>query len=57
MSEPDLGPLSRHGSELLDNSTDQAPHERAIEVLEQAVAADEPAAARLLAAGTSTWAG
>ncbi|MFC3891239.1 tetratricopeptide repeat protein [Lentzea rhizosphaerae] len=51
MSEPDLGPLSRHGSELLDNSTDQAPHERAIEVLEQAVAAGEPAAARLLARG------
>ncbi|HUQ59487.1 tetratricopeptide repeat protein [Lentzea sp.] len=51
MSEPDLGPLSRHGSELLDDSTDQAPHERAIEVLEQAVAAGEPAAARLLARG------
>ncbi|MFS8095706.1 tetratricopeptide repeat protein [Lentzea alba] len=51
MSEPDLGPLSRHGSELLDKSTEQAPHERAIEVLEQAVAAGEPAAARLLALG------
>lgn len=51
MSEPDLGPLSRHGSELLDNSTDQARHERAIEVLEQAVAAGELAAARLLARG------
>ncbi|MCR3754561.1 tetratricopeptide repeat protein [Lentzea californiensis] len=51
MSEPVLGPLSRHGSEMLDNSTDQAPHERAIEVLEQAVAAGEPAAARLLARG------
>lgn len=51
MSEPDLGPLSRHGSELLDNSAEQAPHDRAIEVLEQAVAAGEPAAARLLARG------
>ncbi|MDX8147251.1 tetratricopeptide repeat protein [Lentzea sp. BCCO 10_0061] len=51
MSEPDLGPLSRHGSEMLDSTTDQAPHERAIEVLEQAVAAGEPAAARLLALG------
>jgi Tfp pilus assembly protein PilF len=43
--------MSRHGSELLDDSTEQAPHERAIEVLEQAVAAGEPAAARLLARG------
>ena len=51
MSEPDLGPLSRHGSELLDSSTEQVPHDRAIEVLEQAVAAGEPAAARLLARG------
>lgn len=51
MSEPVLGPLSRHGSEMLDNNTDQAPHERAIEVLEEAVAAGEPAAARLLARG------
>jgi Tfp pilus assembly protein PilF len=51
MSEPDLGPLSRHGSELLDNSTEHVPHDRAIEVLEEAVAAGEPAAARLLARG------
>lgn len=51
MSEPDLGPLSRHGSDLLDSSTGPVPHERAIEVLEQAVAAGEPAAARLLARG------
>jgi Tfp pilus assembly protein PilF len=36
---------------LLDSSTEHAPHDRAIEVLEQAVAAGEPAAARLLARG------
>ncbi|MGW6443195.1 tetratricopeptide repeat protein [Lentzea sp. NPDC055074] len=36
---------------MLDDSTEQAPHERAIEVLEQAVAAGEVAAARLLARG------
>jgi Tfp pilus assembly protein PilF len=36
---------------LLDNSTEPNPHERAIEVLEEAVAAGEPAAARLLACG------
>jgi len=51
MTEPVLGPLSRHGSELLDDSTGQLPHDRAIEVLEEAVAAGEPAAARLLAQG------
>ena len=52
MSEPDLGPLSRRGTELLDDSTtDWRPHERAIEILEQAVAAGEPEAARLLARG------
>ncbi len=51
MSEPVLGPLSCHGSELLDNRAEQVSHDRAIEVLEQAVAAGEPAAARLLARG------
>lgn len=51
MSEPDLGPLSRRGSDLLDGGTGRRPYERAIEVLEQAVAAGEPAAARLLARG------
>lgn len=51
MSEPDLGPLSRHGSELLDGSTERVPYDRAIEVLEQAVAAGELVAARLLARG------
>jgi Tfp pilus assembly protein PilF len=52
MSEPDLGPLSRRGTELLDDgTTDWRPHQRAIEILEQAVAAGEPEAARLLARG------
>jgi Tfp pilus assembly protein PilF len=52
MSEPDIGPLSRRGTELLDDdTTDWRPHQRAIEVLEQAVAAGEPEAARLLARG------
>ncbi|MEJ2853275.1 MULTISPECIES: hypothetical protein [unclassified Saccharothrix] len=51
MSELDLGPLSRRGSALLDDSTGPEPHERAIEVLEQAVAAGEHGAARLLARG------
>lgn len=52
MSEPDLGPLSRRGTELLDDgTTDWRPHQRAIEILEEAVAAGEPAAARLLARG------
>ena len=52
MSEPDIGPLSRRGIELLDDdTTDWRPHQRAIEILEQAVAAGEPEAARLLARG------
>jgi Tfp pilus assembly protein PilF len=52
MSEPDIGPLSRRGTELLDGDiTDWRPHERAIGILEQAVAAGEPEAARLLARG------
>lgn len=52
MNEPDLGPLSRRGTELLDDdTTDWRPHQRAIEILEQAVAAGEPEAARLLARG------
>ena len=36
---------------MLDSNTERVPHERAIEVLEQAVAAGEPTAARLLARG------
>src|ERR1700716_2336177 len=52
MSESDMGPLSRRGTELLDgDTTDWRPHERAIGILEQAVAAGEPEAARLLARG------
>lgn len=44
--------MSRRGTELLDDSTtDWRPHQRAIEILEQAVAAGEPEAARLLARG------
>jgi Tfp pilus assembly protein PilF len=50
MSEPDLVPLSHRGTELLDDATtDRRPHQRPIETLEQAVAAGEPEAARLLA--------
>lgn len=52
MSEPDLVPLSHRGTELLDDATtDRHPHQRPIETLEQAVAAGEPEAARLLARG------
>ncbi|WP_214369459.1 tetratricopeptide repeat protein [Pseudonocardia sp. H11422] len=44
--------MSRRGTELLDDdTTDWRPHQRAIEVLEHAVAAGEPEAARLLARG------
>ncbi|ALG08242.1 hypothetical protein AOZ06_16160 [Kibdelosporangium phytohabitans] len=47
--------MSRRGTELLDDTTtdtiDRRPHQRAIDILEQAVAAGEPAAAALLARG------